>query len=105
MLNLSFHLLNFLIGVDERAEGNCKLVGANHEGRCSRSFLVNNCNRRKVAHLLNHAVVLLVSVSFDDLKLKLASKVDVEKPVRIRLLRREVARMLTVLAAAKKEVQ
>ena len=36
-----------------------------------------------------------------DLKLKLASKVDVEKPVRIRLLRREVARMLTVLAAKK----
>ena len=37
----------------------------------------------------------------NDLKLKLASKVDVEKPVRIRLLRREVARMLTVLAAKK----
>ena len=36
-----------------------------------------------------------------DLKLKLASKVDVEKPVRIHLLRREVARMLTVLAAKK----
>ena len=36
-----------------------------------------------------------------DLKIKLASKVDVEKPVRIRLLRREVARMLTVLAAKK----
>ena len=36
-----------------------------------------------------------------ELKLKQASKVDVEKPVRIRLLRREVARMLTVLAAKK----
>ena len=36
-----------------------------------------------------------------DLKLKQASKVDVEKPVRMRLLRREVARMLTVLAAKK----
>ena len=40
-----------------------------------------------------------------DLKLRQASKVDVEKPVRMRLLRREIARMLTVLAAAKKEVQ
>ena len=40
-----------------------------------------------------------------ELKLKLASKVDVEKPVRMRQLRREVARMLTVQAAAKKEVQ
>ena len=38
-------------------------------------------------------------------ELKLASKVDVEKPVRIRLLRREVARMMTVLAAAKKEAK
>ena len=36
-----------------------------------------------------------------DLKLKQASKVDVDKPVRMRLLRREVARMLTVLAAKK----
>ena len=40
-----------------------------------------------------------------ELKLKLASKVDVEKPVRMRQLRREVARMLTVQAAAKTEVQ
>ena len=36
-----------------------------------------------------------------ELKLKQASKVDVEKPVRMRQLRREVARMLTVLAAKK----
>ena len=42
-----------------------------------------------------------VRKELNDLKLKLASKVDVEKPVRIRLLRREVARMLTVLAAKK----
>ena len=41
----------------------------------------------------------------NDLKLKLASKVDVEKPARIRQLRREVARMLTVQAAAKKEAK
>ncbi len=40
-----------------------------------------------------------------DLKLRHASKVDVEKPVRIRTLRREVARMLTVQAAAKKEAK
>ena len=40
-----------------------------------------------------------------ELKLKQASKVDVDKPVRMRLLRREIARMLTVQAAAKKEVQ
>ena len=40
-----------------------------------------------------------------ELKLKQASKVDVEKPVRMRQLRREIARMLTVQAAAKKEVQ
>ena len=46
-----------------------------------------------------------VRKELDDLKLKLASKVDVDKPVRIRLLRREVARMLTVLAAAKKEAK
>ena len=50
------------------------------------------------------AKIAEVRKELDDLKLKLASKVDVEKPVRIRLLRREVARMLTVLAA-KKEVQ
>lgn len=40
-----------------------------------------------------------------DLKLRQASKIDVEKPVRMRQLRREVARMLTVLAAAKKEAK
>ena len=47
------------------------------------------------------AKIAEVHKELDDLKLKLASKVDVEKPVRIRLLRREVARMLTVLAAKK----
>ena len=46
-----------------------------------------------------------VRKELNDLKLKLASKVDVEKPARIRQLRREVARMLTVQAAAKKEVK
>ncbi len=40
-----------------------------------------------------------------DLKLKLASKVDVEKPARIRLMRREIARMLTVQNMAKKEAK
>ena len=40
-----------------------------------------------------------------ELKLKQASKVDVEKPVRMRLLRREIARMLTVQAVAKKEAK
>ena len=40
-----------------------------------------------------------------DLKLRQASKVDVEKPVRMRQLRREVARMLTVQAAANKEAK
>ena len=47
------------------------------------------------------AKIAEVRKELDDLKLKHASKVDVEKPVRIRLLRREVARMLTVLAAKK----
>ena len=47
------------------------------------------------------AKIAEVRKELDDLKLKLASKVDVEKPVRIRLLRREVARILTVLAAKK----
>ena len=51
------------------------------------------------------AKIAEVRKELDDLKLKLASKVDVDKPVRIRLLRREVARMLTVLAAAKKEAK
>jgi len=51
------------------------------------------------------AKIAEVRKELGDLKLKLASKVDVEKPVRIRLLRREVARMLTVLAAAKKEAK
>ena len=46
-----------------------------------------------------------VRKELNDLKLKLASKVDVEKPVRMRQLRREVARMLTVQAAAKKEAK
>ena len=40
-----------------------------------------------------------------DLKLKLASKVEVEKPGRIRTLRREIARMLTVQNMAKKEAK
>ena len=39
------------------------------------------------------------------LKLKLASKAEVEKPVRMRALRREIARMLTVQNAAKKEAR
>ena len=51
------------------------------------------------------AKIAEVRKELNDLNLKLASKVDVEKPVRIRLLRREVARMLTVLAAAKKEAK
>ena len=38
-----------------------------------------------------------------DLKLKMASKAEVEKPVRMRVLRREIARMLTVLNAVNKE--
>ena len=40
-----------------------------------------------------------------DLKLKLASKAEVEKPARIRGLRRDIARMLTVQNAAKKEAR
>ena len=40
-----------------------------------------------------------------DLKLKHASKVDVEKPGRMRLMRREIARMLTVQNMAKKEAK
>ena len=51
------------------------------------------------------AKIAEVRKELDDLKLKLASKVDVEKPARIRQLRREVARMLTVQAAAKKEAK
>ena len=39
------------------------------------------------------------------LKLKLASKAEVEKPVRMRALRRDIARMLTVQNAAKKETK
>ncbi len=40
-----------------------------------------------------------------DLKLKHASKVDVEKPARMRFMRREIARMLTVQNMAKKEAR
>ena len=40
-----------------------------------------------------------------DLKLKHASKVDVEKPGRMRFMRREIARMLTVQNMAKKEAK
>ena len=40
-----------------------------------------------------------------DVRLRHASKVDVEKPVRMRGMRREIARMLTVQAAAKKEAK
>ena len=40
-----------------------------------------------------------------DLKLKHASKVDVEKPSRMRFMRREIARMLTVQNMAKKEAR
>lgn len=40
-----------------------------------------------------------------DMKLKLASKVEVEKPVQMRLMRREIARMLTVQNMAKKEAK
>ena len=40
-----------------------------------------------------------------DLKLKHASKAEVEKPVRMRGMRREIARMLTVQNAAKKEAK
>ena len=39
------------------------------------------------------------------LKLKHASKAEVEKPVRMRALRRDIARMLTVQNAAKKEAK
>ena len=40
-----------------------------------------------------------------DLKLKHASKVEVEKPGKMRQMRREIARMLTVQNAAKKEAK
>ena len=40
-----------------------------------------------------------------DLKLKHASKVEVEKPGRMRQMRRNIARMLTVQDAAKKEAK
>ena len=40
-----------------------------------------------------------------DLKLKHASKVEVEKPGRMRQMRRYIARMLTVQNAAKKEAK
>ena len=40
-----------------------------------------------------------------DLKLKHASKVDVEKPARMRFMRREIARMLTVQNMAKMEAK
>jgi ribosomal protein L29 len=40
-----------------------------------------------------------------DVKLRHASKVDVEKPVRMRMMRREIARMMTVQAAANKEAK
>ena len=40
-----------------------------------------------------------------DLKLKLASKSDVEKPGRLRGMRREIARMLTVKDQLKKEAK
>lgn len=40
-----------------------------------------------------------------DLKLKHASKVDIEKPARMRFMRREIARMLTVQNMAKKEAK
>ena len=40
-----------------------------------------------------------------DLKLKHASKVAVEKPARMRFMRREIARMLTVQNMAKKEAK
>ncbi len=40
-----------------------------------------------------------------DLRLKHASKADVDKPGRMRLMRREIARMLTVQNMAKKEAK
>jgi len=40
-----------------------------------------------------------------DIKIKLASKSDVEKPVRARGIRRDIARMLTVLDAKNKEAK
>ena len=40
-----------------------------------------------------------------DVRLRHASKVDVEKPVRMRMMRREIARMMTVQAAANKEAK
>ena len=40
-----------------------------------------------------------------DVRLRHASKVDVEKPVRMRMMRREIARMMTVQAAANKETK
>lgn len=40
-----------------------------------------------------------------DLKLKHASKVEVEKPGRMCQMRRDIARMLTVQNAAKKEAK
>ena len=40
-----------------------------------------------------------------DMRLRHASKAEVDKPVRMRLMRRDIARMLTVQNAAKKEAK
>jgi large subunit ribosomal protein L29 len=40
-----------------------------------------------------------------DLNLKLASKADVQKPARVRALRRDIARMLTVAGEKQKEAK
>jgi len=52
------------------------------------------------------AKIAATKAEIADIKLKLASKSEVEKPVRVRGLRRDVARMLTIREElAKKEAK
>ena len=52
-----------------------------------------------------HAKIAEVRKELTDLKLRNASKVEVEKPGRISELRHDIARMLTVLTQLKKEAK
>ena len=51
------------------------------------------------------AKIAAAKADLQALKLKHASKVEVEKPVRMRLMRRDIARMMTALKALKKEAR
>ena len=77
VLNLCLHLLDFLLGIDERAKGYGILVGANHEGTGCGILLLNDTDGGEIGHLLDDSIVSVELVARYGLQLKFLLRCNV----------------------------